>query len=491
MYSVQSPPVGNTSAASISTDVIPAGYTAIYTAEDLNNMRNNLSGKYILMNDIDLSSIDNWNPIGDYGTSNSDFSKAFQGTLDGNGHIIKNLKINRTTEDQVGLLGFTANATIKNLGIEDVDVKGKDGVGALIGTSSYNTNISDCYSSGNITGHNFAGGLVGSFCHSKLANSYSSAAVNSSSQSGALLGNCYDSEVTKSYSTGSVTGIASNIGGLVGEFGDSDISDCYSTANVTGQNGYIGGFIGLIYGTNNINNGYFSGDVKCTGSGKTGVLVGCISNSSKTTLNNLLGDKKEFNYNNIGEATKAYNGAMIVSHEEFTSYETWDKTIKSDAWEMSYSIPPVLKGVRGQEINWYFKESSNEFRLQVGAGSDPATNALFVDTGLDLGAINIDLSTVNGCLNASNCAKAALDIVAKKTADIGVSQSRLETISNVNTTKIENLTAAYATVTEADVAEETMNFTKSQIFASTAASLITQTQAFQANLLLRMINSLG
>ena len=31
---------------------VPAGYTAVYTKEDLKNMQNDLSGKYILMNDI-------------------------------------------------------------------------------------------------------------------------------------------------------------------------------------------------------------------------------------------------------------------------------------------------------------------------------------------------------------------------------------------------------------------------------------------------------
>lgn len=37
---------------------VPNGYTPVYTAEDLNNIRNNLSGKNILMNDIDLSSFE-------------------------------------------------------------------------------------------------------------------------------------------------------------------------------------------------------------------------------------------------------------------------------------------------------------------------------------------------------------------------------------------------------------------------------------------------
>ena len=36
-------------------DGVPAGYTGIYTVEDLYNVRNDLTGNYILMNDIDLT----------------------------------------------------------------------------------------------------------------------------------------------------------------------------------------------------------------------------------------------------------------------------------------------------------------------------------------------------------------------------------------------------------------------------------------------------
>ena len=67
-------------------DAIAQGYTVIKTADDLSNIRNNLSGKYILMNDIDLSSIANWDSIGDS-------SNAFSGILDGNGYVIKNLAV--------------------------------------------------------------------------------------------------------------------------------------------------------------------------------------------------------------------------------------------------------------------------------------------------------------------------------------------------------------------------------------------------------------
>ena len=46
-------------------EAIAQGYTVIKTAQDLDNIRNDLDGKYILMNDIDLSSYSNWDPIGE------------------------------------------------------------------------------------------------------------------------------------------------------------------------------------------------------------------------------------------------------------------------------------------------------------------------------------------------------------------------------------------------------------------------------------------
>ena len=38
-------------------EAIAQGYTVIKTAQDLQNISNNLSGKYMLMGDIDLSSL--------------------------------------------------------------------------------------------------------------------------------------------------------------------------------------------------------------------------------------------------------------------------------------------------------------------------------------------------------------------------------------------------------------------------------------------------
>ena len=81
--------------ASAESDVIE-----IYTADDLRAVDNNLSGKYKLMNDIDLSALtesggkydyngNGWEPIGSGGVY---ANNAFTGVFDGNGHTISGLR---------------------------------------------------------------------------------------------------------------------------------------------------------------------------------------------------------------------------------------------------------------------------------------------------------------------------------------------------------------------------------------------------------------
>ena len=71
----------------------------IYDAADLDNIRNDLSGHYILMNDIDLEGTE-WKPIGKCEDGTSDYrnpceitDERFSGIFDGQGYEITNLSI--------------------------------------------------------------------------------------------------------------------------------------------------------------------------------------------------------------------------------------------------------------------------------------------------------------------------------------------------------------------------------------------------------------
>lgn len=96
----------------------------VRTVEDLDAIRKDLYGWYVLEEDIDLSCIANWIPIGEY-EGNYEFAPgewwrhAFKGILDGNGHTIRGLRITELTTDKSGLFGTVANGEIVNLNMED------------------------------------------------------------------------------------------------------------------------------------------------------------------------------------------------------------------------------------------------------------------------------------------------------------------------------------------------------------------------------------
>lgn len=114
-------------AEAANVSVVPEGYKAIRTIEDLRGINNDTSGKYILMNDIDLTEATKKG--GSYDTGNGWTPlDTFKGVLDGNGYRIKGMHIYGDKLMYVGLFSKVDGATIRNLGIIDCDIdveKGK------------------------------------------------------------------------------------------------------------------------------------------------------------------------------------------------------------------------------------------------------------------------------------------------------------------------------------------------------------------------------
>lgn len=181
-------------------------------AEMVNNSRDSGEGAtFVLMNNIDLSSIDNWTPIG-YNAS------YFRGSFYGNGHTISNMKISSESR-YVGLFGYCVsqkNAMISDIVLKDVDITAKGPhVGGLIGYDS-GVNMENISISGNIS-------------------------VDVSG-------------------TGSWT---PEIGGLCG-FNNANIDSVNVNINIKGNyksNHYVGGIVGHNYKGGNINNSYVSGSI--------------------------------------------------------------------------------------------------------------------------------------------------------------------------------------------------------------------------------------
>ncbi|MDB4490851.1 DUF5011 domain-containing protein, partial [bacterium] len=145
---------------------------------------------------------------------------SFNANYDGGGYVISGLFINRPTEPNVAFIGG-GTGQISNLGLENVDITGKQSTAGFIAVGGNGLTIDKCYVTGTVKGN---GDGVGGFMN----------------RSGGTV------TISNSYSTASVTGTNGAVGGFLGygDNGSATISNCYSTGVVTGGWMY-GGFAGF------------------------------------------------------------------------------------------------------------------------------------------------------------------------------------------------------------------------------------------------------
>ncbi len=246
----------------------------VKTAEQLDGMRNKLSATYKLSANIDVSSIENFKPIGS-------IAKPFTGTFlcdtDANGaakYIIKNLKVSvapqgatlaekysgykkdGTSGWEAALFGAAESAKFRNIVILDAKIS-NTAEGNYSMNSDYSTNpgmdematgilvaianktqFTGCGCSGTVnSASNHVGGLVGILNGGSINKSYSHATVVSTGKwgSGGLIGSAKgDVTISESYYNGTFSGGVTHAGALGGSvLGDGiKIEDCYSAGIV-------------------------------------------------------------------------------------------------------------------------------------------------------------------------------------------------------------------------------------------------------------------
>ena len=224
----------------------------------------------------DWTSGEGWLPIGTH-------EKRYVRILEGNGHTISNLYIDRDI-DYVGLFGGIATqGSIRRLGLVDAKIDGRTRVGILAGSSD--GSIVDCFSSGNVSAGDRTGGLVGGngeFAGS-LVGSYSSASVSGDNFVGGLAGGNWGT-IVGSHATGRVNGDV-EVGGLAGS-NQGSIVTSYATASVTGKIS-VGGLVGDNNTRGRIISSYAGRNVTIGGSrlgGLAGDNWGIVSGSYATGI---------------------------------------------------------------------------------------------------------------------------------------------------------------------------------------------------------------
>jgi hypothetical protein len=261
----------------------------VWTAEDLDNVRNNLSGDYIQMADINIDG--SFTTIGYLGEN--PWFTTFNGTYDGNGFEIKNASFHTYTasgsssiDEKVGLF-YQISGTVQNLTLRNCSVTAYIHGGIL--AAFVNGNVLNCHGINNnivldggfgagfiseangealiqhsssditINGGGAVGGMCGYFRGNAVIqeSTVTVTIINSFGPAGGFIGNAYwtatNAIVKNCYSLGSIEGTENNpwppysFGGFIGQDDTYDgltIINCYNSVELNVTATHQGGFIG-------------------------------------------------------------------------------------------------------------------------------------------------------------------------------------------------------------------------------------------------------
>ena len=186
-----------------------------------------------------------WVPIG-----NRNIVK-YRGTFDGNGKTITNLYINasQTSQNNMGLFGYTYQSTIKNLTFENANVTNtQSNTGILVGKAGYGSTLQNIKISKTcqIKGGNYTGGIAGEL-DGNAYNCVNYATVQGTQYIGGLWGmySRKGNSITACANYGNVTASSEMAGGLVGYFRGGTIQDCANYGDVKGTN-RVAGMAGFV-----------------------------------------------------------------------------------------------------------------------------------------------------------------------------------------------------------------------------------------------------
>jgi len=336
-----------------------------------------LSVHYKQTADIDLSSVQNWTPIGTDTTP-------FTGSYDGNGKIISHLVIKSTSNGSYqGFFGqISGSAVVENVGLMNCGIIGNTFIGGVVG---YNEGtIQNCYATGNVSCSGSTVGGVAGANTGTIRNCYASASVSGTNVGGLVGANL--GTVQNCYATGNVTidHVNTNTGGGVyqDDFGFAGgvvgmnigtVENCYATGSVYNSSvshsgsalgGVVGGLVaGYIIDNTTLSEGTVQNcvalnhDLSATNSSLIGRIAGEATNGSVAPIlkNNYgRGDMMT----NIGSPAwkndkNDQDGANVTSanwgsHSWWTTAGNWDTAgwDFTSVWQWGGSLP-VLRNMPG------------------------------------------------------------------------------------------------------------------------------------------------
>ncbi len=284
------------------------------------NGGNTYKGKTVVLGaDIDLDNAE-WTPIG-----NS--TNKFQGTFDGNGKTISNLKITGN-KSNVGLFGFTTDGEIRNLTVENAIVSGRLNVGVVAGTP-YTSKYTNITVKGHVevNGMSYVGGVGGKNAYADWTD---------------ITVEVDETSYVNANSVENGTAYRTYVGGVVGFNGEGGhtFSNITSNIDVCGTTCDVGGAFGIAHYGNKFENVTVTGNVECLGeTDEIGGIAGVWHNENGTSVAftnckftgklsaNVEGVDLE-NNDIVGAAyNKTGNGTLVIDDNAYVAVNTGDELV--------------------------------------------------------------------------------------------------------------------------------------------------------------------
>ena len=187
----------------------PQGFDGtIATVEDVEKFRENPAGNFKLTADIDMAGVE-FKPI-----------QNFTGTLDGQGHFIRNVSYDNKDTDKAAFFATFGGEFIKNVGFEGFNIIGNADVAAVVGETTANgviSNVVVCNSY--IQGRDHVASICGKINNdATIVNCLANAQIYTRSyQAAGIVGCGISGLIEKCVFSGTVTGLggSTNLSGII------------------------------------------------------------------------------------------------------------------------------------------------------------------------------------------------------------------------------------------------------------------------------------
>ena len=298
--------------------IVTSGAELAYMAQRANTGSGpdfGFSGKYFtLTKDIDLGG-HQWTPIGQVIGYDG---RPFNGSFDGNGHTIYNLKI-VSTESQKGaaffgdVSGGNREYSVKNLIIKDAYIE-CDGYGAIL-VANASGPIFNCHVSGTVkvpldnSNYNLAGGLIAWSSEATVKDCTADVAIETCGNSGGFVGQASWTTIENCSVKGKISGYWA-VGGFAGALMLSSTAKyCTTSVNVEARDWNVGGFVGYFGDDTYDEPSYIIG---CSASGR-------VQQDVSVTWDRRLGGMIGYTYN--GHAIDcSFTGVLDTSNANDNAY---------------------------------------------------------------------------------------------------------------------------------------------------------------------------